>query len=353
MPAANNGMAGFSQPYAQNMNMTGRIGGNFGSGMPLLNAPAYDNLMPKGKPKDYKGGAQAVKFDTLHVSSFKIVPLAEQIEKYCCGLPKGIKKYCTKTSVMNMAQLLENAEVADDLIQGKPDEDGFKTRQKEPQGKQFSAKGNATTWLTGTCKLLTDLDLYRQPMLTTAAGDHTLQNSGSKSMDYVPICDEDLPITEEHYFEHQNLEMERNILNVQEQGKADCEQMSFQDSFINKGESFYGEVNSQSKVHGGRFTFTLSDSDNKVQSPREGLFLCTNDHVDCFIRGLADVIEREVGLFTPDEVALKLSQLEKLAPDTFKVHYLKYLNSLSNGDYPAALDSLHRYFDYRSNLRGS
>ncbi|MCO5602145.1 hypothetical protein L7F22_056273 [Adiantum nelumboides] len=84
----------------------------------------------------------------LPVSSFKVVPLAEQIEKYCCGLPKGIKKYCTKTSVMNMAQLMENAEVADDLIQGKPDEDGFKTRRKEPQGKQFSAKGNVTSRLT-------------------------------------------------------------------------------------------------------------------------------------------------------------------------------------------------------------
>ncbi|MCO5549134.1 hypothetical protein L7F22_002600 [Adiantum nelumboides] len=76
----------------------------------------------------------------LPVSSFKMVPLAEQIEKYCCGLPKGIKKYCTKTSVLNMAQLIENAGVADDLIQGKPDEDGFKTRHKEPQGKQFSAR---------------------------------------------------------------------------------------------------------------------------------------------------------------------------------------------------------------------
>ncbi|MCO5563967.1 hypothetical protein L7F22_017620 [Adiantum nelumboides] len=43
---------------------------------------------------------------------------------------------------------MENAEVADDLIQGKPDEDGFKTRRKEPQGKQFSAKGNVTSRLT-------------------------------------------------------------------------------------------------------------------------------------------------------------------------------------------------------------
>ncbi|MCO5580883.1 hypothetical protein L7F22_034755 [Adiantum nelumboides] len=32
--------------------------------------------------------------------------------------------------------------------QGKPDEDGFKTRRKEPQGRQFSAKGNVTLRLT-------------------------------------------------------------------------------------------------------------------------------------------------------------------------------------------------------------
>ncbi|MCO5589100.1 hypothetical protein L7F22_043066 [Adiantum nelumboides] len=69
----------------------------------------------------------------LPVSFFKIVPLAEQIDKYCYGLPKGIKTYCTKTSVMNMAELMEKAKVADDLIQGKPDEVGLKTRRKEPQ----------------------------------------------------------------------------------------------------------------------------------------------------------------------------------------------------------------------------
>ncbi|MCO5607585.1 hypothetical protein L7F22_061782 [Adiantum nelumboides] len=77
----------------------------------------------------------------LPVSSFKMVPLAEQIEKYCFGLPKGIKKYCTKTSLMNMSQLMENAELVDDLIQGKPDEDGFKTRRKRTPGKTVFSQG--------------------------------------------------------------------------------------------------------------------------------------------------------------------------------------------------------------------
>ncbi|MCO5594416.1 hypothetical protein L7F22_048446 [Adiantum nelumboides] len=75
MPGANMGMAGFSQPDALNLNMAGRPGGNFGSGMPLLNAPAYDNLTPKGKPKDYMEGGQAVKFDTFHGTHDKLKDL--------------------------------------------------------------------------------------------------------------------------------------------------------------------------------------------------------------------------------------------------------------------------------------
>ncbi|MCO5576468.1 hypothetical protein L7F22_030278 [Adiantum nelumboides] len=75
MPGANMGMACFAQPDAQNQNMAGRPGMNFGSGMPLLNAPAYENLTPKGKPKDYKEGGQAVKFDTFHGTHDKLKAL--------------------------------------------------------------------------------------------------------------------------------------------------------------------------------------------------------------------------------------------------------------------------------------
>ncbi|MCO5551929.1 hypothetical protein L7F22_005436 [Adiantum nelumboides] len=75
MPGANTGMAGFSRPYAQNLNLTSRASGNSGSRMPLLNAPAYDNLTPKGKPKDYKEGGQAVKFDAFHVTHDKLKAL--------------------------------------------------------------------------------------------------------------------------------------------------------------------------------------------------------------------------------------------------------------------------------------
>ncbi|MCO5574795.1 hypothetical protein L7F22_028587 [Adiantum nelumboides] len=67
-----------------------------------------------------------------------MVPLTEQVEKYCCGLPKGIRDYCTKTSVMNMTQLIENAMVADNLVRGKAE--GFKNPSKEQTVKRLPAK---------------------------------------------------------------------------------------------------------------------------------------------------------------------------------------------------------------------
>ncbi|MCO5572890.1 hypothetical protein L7F22_026651 [Adiantum nelumboides] len=42
----------------------------------------------------------------LPVTSYRFVPLTEQIEKYCCGLPKGLRKYCTKTKVITLTQLI-------------------------------------------------------------------------------------------------------------------------------------------------------------------------------------------------------------------------------------------------------
>lgn len=53
------------------------------------------------------------------VSSYRIVTLTEQVEKYCCGLPKEIRDYCTKSTVTNMSQLTENAATADALLHGK------------------------------------------------------------------------------------------------------------------------------------------------------------------------------------------------------------------------------------------
>ena len=54
----------------------------------------------------------------LPVTSSRHVPLSEQIEKYCCGLPKDLRDYVTKTTCRNLAQLFENASVAINLQKG-------------------------------------------------------------------------------------------------------------------------------------------------------------------------------------------------------------------------------------------
>lgn len=95
------------------------------------------------------------------------------------------------------------------------------------------------------------------------------------------------------------------------------------------------------------FVFTARDDkdDNLVS-------LQTYGQVEGYLREQADFIEKQVEILPKNEFELKLNQLEKLAPDLQRVNYLRYLNSLYHGDYPAALHSLHRYFDYSAGKEG-
>ena len=60
----------------------------------------------------------------LLVDSYRTVFLKEQVDKYCCGLSLELRDYCTKTMVANMSQLIEVANTAYQLMQGKVS--GFK-----------------------------------------------------------------------------------------------------------------------------------------------------------------------------------------------------------------------------------
>lgn len=205
-----------------------------------------------------------------------------------------------------------------------------------------------------TCKLLTDLDSYRQPMLTLTGGDHALDNSMPKRMDDMEVHDEENPNDDEDYFGYENVETESTMFDVQKPRKDANERKAYEGSFqglgcssvTSEGEFSLGETCFHGRVQDRGCTFAFGDIPNRVESASEGLFLRTNEQVESYMRELADLIEREVGSFSCEEVDSKLIQLEKLAPDFYKVHYLRYLNCLSNGDYPAAIDSLHRYFDY-------
>ncbi|MCO5570133.1 hypothetical protein L7F22_023850 [Adiantum nelumboides] len=74
----------------------------------------------------------------LPVTSYRFVPLTEQIEKYCCGLPKGLRKYCTKTKVTTLTQLIEVANTGNGLLKGEDCE--FNTGVKDGSAKKNSAK---------------------------------------------------------------------------------------------------------------------------------------------------------------------------------------------------------------------
>ncbi|MCO5614610.1 hypothetical protein L7F22_068894 [Adiantum nelumboides] len=60
------------------------------------------------------------------------------IEKYCCGLPKGLRKYCTKTKVTTLTQLIEVANTGNGLLKGEDCE--FNTGIKDGFAKKNSAK---------------------------------------------------------------------------------------------------------------------------------------------------------------------------------------------------------------------
>ncbi|XP_024372271.1 anaphase-promoting complex subunit 5 [Physcomitrium patens] len=88
------------------------------------------------------------------------------------------------------------------------------------------------------------------------------------------------------------------------------------------------------------------DSGVKTRSLR------TVEQVEGFLKEQAGLLEKGVGQIPKEGLDSNLTQLEKLAPDMMKVHYLRYLNHLQQSDYPATMDDLHRYFDYSAGMGG-
>jgi len=57
-------------------------------------------------------------------------------------------------------------------------------------------------------------------------------------------------------------------------------------------------------------------------------------------------VPKRAGRQPPSTLEGELNQLLRLDPEHSRAHYVAYLNQLEHGDYPAAVDSLHRYFDF-------
>ncbi|XAR54475.1 hypothetical protein NMG60_11029618 [Bertholletia excelsa] len=90
----------------------------------------------------------------------------------------------------------------------------------------------------------------------------------------------------------------------------------------------------------------------RVADPLGGVFLRTNSQIQGYLLEQADAIEKNESSFPLNAFESVLKQIQKLAPELHRVHYLHYLNSLYHDDYPAALENLHRYFDYSAGIEG-
>lgn len=76
--------------------------------------------------------------------------------------------------------------------------------------------------------------------------------------------------------------------------------------------------------------------------------LRSKEQVEGYLKEQAGLLEKGVG--TSEDLDTNLTHLEKLAPEIVRTHYLRYLNHLQQGDYPATMDELHRYFDYSAGM---
>ncbi|CAM6118419.1 unnamed protein product [Calypogeia fissa] len=77
-------------------------------------------------------------------------------------------------------------------------------------------------------------------------------------------------------------------------------------------------------------------------------FLRTSAEVEAYLSEQAVMVEknRSFQKMFADGFVAKLCELKELAFHIPQVHYLQYLNCLFEKDYPAAMESLHRYFDF-------
>lgn len=101
--------------------------------------------------------------------------------------------------------------------------------------------------------------------------------------------------------------------------------------------------------NGARSAFPIPISGESGVKTRS---LRTVEQVEGFLKEQAGLLEKGVNRMPKEELDANLTQLEKLAPEMVRAHYLRYLNHLQQSDYPATMDDLHRYFDYSAGMGG-
>ncbi|GMI77048.1 hypothetical protein like AT1G06590 [Hibiscus trionum] len=198
----------------------------------------------------------------------------------------------------------------------------------------------------GICHLLTNIGIYCKEAISSSSYEHRLDDSGN-----------DL----ESLSEYENMDLNlvfKKINEEMEARKKATEQVSFHlhlpkdlSTLVEDVEVFADSKPEHNEKGRESSSYASGDLLRDVD-PDGGVFLRTNWQIQGYLMEQADTIEKHDSSFTFNAFELTLRQLQKLAPEFHRVHFLRYLNNLYHDEYFSALENLHRYFDYSAGTEG-
>ncbi|KAK4275586.1 hypothetical protein QN277_018642 [Acacia crassicarpa] len=203
----------------------------------------------------------------------------------------------------------------------------------------------------GVCHLLTNIEIYRK-------------EAPSSCPPYEQPCLDDSSSNLETCSEYENMDLENFVYEkVSEEIEARKEASEKVPFHLHAPKTLldlvddidvpadlvskHSEKGRQAGSYGDPTNNMLPDTD-----PSSGTFLRTNWQVQGYLQEQADTIEKDGSSVSLNGFEIILQQLQKMAPELHRVHFLRYLNSQSHDDYIAALENLHCYFDYSAGTEG-
>ncbi|KAG4175017.1 hypothetical protein ERO13_A11G157200v2 [Gossypium hirsutum] len=190
----------------------------------------------------------------------------------------------------------------------------------------------------GICHLLTNIGIYCKEAISSCSS-YELRRVDDSGNDFESLSeDENMDLN--LVFKKINEEMEAR--------KRATEQVSFHLHLPKELSTLVEEHNDKGRESSSYASGELL----RDVDPNGGVFLRTNWQIQGYLMEQADAIEKHGSSFTLNAFELTLRQLQKLAPELHRVHFLRYLNNLYHDDYFSALENLHRYFDYSAGTEG-
>lgn len=200
----------------------------------------------------------------------------------------------------------------------------------------------------GVCHLLNNIEVYCKEAHSNCSS-YELPHAGNSSKDLEGLLEYENMDLENFVFEKVSEEIEAR--------KRAIERASFH---IHAPKALYDLVEeievsvapvSEHRNKAREITPSANNAMGEVD-PTGGVFLRSNWQIQGYLLEQADAIEKHGSSFPLNAFESILQQLQKLAPELHRVHFLRYLNNLYHDDYPAALENLLCYFDYSAGTEG-